>query len=571
MGYDVRWGDGGAALQGAAASGAGTLALETQKLSLQNLNVQQQLRQRQVEFNVGTAFRAREQQDQEQQLSQQYALHQQSIAAEQATHNATLQAGLLERAMTNQGDLQQLTQQQQFEYQKQGQNNLETQMADQMADLRKSRLDPEGQRLFGEYSSKLAELRSERSSLPPDVFNDIFGQLLSDFQGADLTSHVQKPPTAYDDLTPMEGQQIVEGQPLPPGSYMRTTGERNGVTTREPYIVFPPDGPPIVPVQGGGRKMQKQDGSWEYIKPETQAAQRPDPTTIKPADRINARKSAQAAILARMVAQQTTDENGAKSRLPEITDTMIRDEMEAMLPGSTSFQPNSGAMGPYSTEAQYGGAAGNEMPGATSGLPELPASRGDGVSGIQPIPNYDPSQPPQFDGGTYDPSQPAGFQQLLAPQSSAPPAPRKPAWYDDPVDKKWAYYAKYGDYVPSDNQAKFEEAFSRDRDAGGYDIKSLGAAYNAVAPGIFTDKTPIYKSLPEFTKDQAARLPNGIPYRDATTHEERYSGLKYKGKISESASRPRNLDEASSYENGQVFYFKGKRYIKDGPDSAEEF
>lgn len=199
------------------------------------------LREHRREFDVNTALRVRGEDIDQRRYATNLAL--QDSRQQQLNQNAELnrQAQLQSQAMREESDIYQQQQAQQFAYQAQAAKSLEEQVFEMEKAAQQLKLNPEGQRILNERIGALRKVREARAQARPDVYANLLGQWMSDYEQANLSAYEVQEPTAqqkvYDGLVPLQGQQIVPGQPLPPGTYRSLKGTRNGVDSWETITI----------------------------------------------------------------------------------------------------------------------------------------------------------------------------------------------------------------------------------------------------------------------------------------------------------------------------------------------
>jgi len=243
MGIEVRHDQGPASLAGiATAVGEGQAVTRNAAIDEDRARFMLGLREQQKQFDVNTALRLRAQDIEQQQYNSNLAM--QDSRQQLLNQNAYLnrQAQLEALAMREESDIFQQQQAQQFEYATQTAKTLDEQVFDLEKSAQQLKLSPEGERIRNE---KLAGLRAirERSRLArPDVRASLLNQWMNDYQQSNISAYEVQEPTAqekvYNNLVPLQGQQMVPGQPLPPGTYRSLKGTRNGVDScaRHEYL-----------------------------------------------------------------------------------------------------------------------------------------------------------------------------------------------------------------------------------------------------------------------------------------------------------------------------------------------
>lgn len=281
------------ALQGQAAMATGTAVGQAQAAPQANemtrflLGMREQRRQ----FDINTALRINAQDIENRQYNQQLAM--QDARQTQYNANAELnrQAQLASQQMREEYDLAAQQQYQYNQYQAQGARTLDEHIFDAEAGMQQMQLNPEGQRLRNELVGRLRRTRDFTRTLRPDARNSAMEQWYSDYSATNLGAYEVKEPTAqekvFNGLVPLQGQQMVPGQPLPPGVYRSLKGTRNGVDSWETITIPPVDTATTVerferdrvPTPDGGFMLwnpDKQD--WTHVaptKPEKVAPEKP--------------------------------------------------------------------------------------------------------------------------------------------------------------------------------------------------------------------------------------------------------------------------------------------------------
>jgi hypothetical protein len=196
-------------------------------------------------FDINAALAANGQAIRSQQFNRELAAQDARQAQYNANAELNRQAQLAGQQMREEYDLAAQQQYQYNQYQAQSAKSLDEQVFDAEANLQQVQLNPEGQRLRNELSGKLRKVREMRPILRPEQYNSLMGQWYSDYSSTNLGAYEQKEPTAqekvYSGLVPLQGQQMVPGQPLPPGVYRSLKGSRNGVDTWETLTIPPVD------------------------------------------------------------------------------------------------------------------------------------------------------------------------------------------------------------------------------------------------------------------------------------------------------------------------------------------
>jgi hypothetical protein len=250
------------------------------------------LRQREREFNLNTAMRLRGQDIEQRQWQTNLALQdsrQQQLAQANVFNK---QVELEKAAMREQGDMFAQQQQQAFEWQQKAAMGIDEQVGERIKSMQQLNLNPEGKRILNEKIGKLRQIQANAGSVRPGVHQQFLGQWMSDLDQSNIDAYVVNEPTAqekvFQNLVPLQGQQMVPGQPLPPGTYRSLKGTRNGVDSWETITIPKEDAATVaerfqrdsVPTPDGGVAIwnpEKQD--WKHIPPKTKTG-----TTEKPVD-----------------------------------------------------------------------------------------------------------------------------------------------------------------------------------------------------------------------------------------------------------------------------------------------
>ena len=251
------------------------------------------LQQQRDQFDVNAALRVRDQDIQQRQWQTNLAMQdarQQQIAANNYLNRQT---ALEQTAMREQADLIAQQQNQAFEWQQKAALGVDEQVADRMKTVQQLNLNDVGKRLLNEKMGRLREVQSQKGFYRPEAYQQFLSQWLGDLDQANLDAYVVHEPTAqekvYNNLVPLQGQQIVPGQPLPPGTYRSLKGTRNGVDSWETITIPPSETGTIaerferdsVPAPDGGVLLwnpEKQD--WKHIPPKSTTGAKEKPVDM---------------------------------------------------------------------------------------------------------------------------------------------------------------------------------------------------------------------------------------------------------------------------------------------------
>jgi len=199
------------------------------------------LRQREREFNLNTAMRLRGQDIEQRQWQTNLALQdsrQQQLAQANMFNK---QVELEKAAMREQGDMFAQQQQQAFEWQQKAAMGIDEQVGERIKSMQQLNLNPEGKRILNEKIGKLRQIQANAGSVRPGVHQQFLGQWMSNLDQSNIDAYVVNEPTAqekvFQNLVPLQGQQMVPGQPLPPGTYRSLKGTRNGVDSWETITI----------------------------------------------------------------------------------------------------------------------------------------------------------------------------------------------------------------------------------------------------------------------------------------------------------------------------------------------
>lgn len=304
------------------------------------------------DINVGLRLRA---QDIEQrQYNTNLAL--QDARQQQLAQNAALnrQAQLESQAMRQEYDVYQQQMAQQHQYGMQAAKTLDEQVFDVEKEAQQLKLNPEGQRILNEKIGALRAIKEQSAMARPDVRAALLDRWMSDYRQANLPAYEVQEPTAqqkvFDSLVPLQGQQIVPGQPLPPGTYRSLKGTRNGVDSWENITIPPADAATVAervqrdsaPAPDGGIILWNPDKqSYTHIPPA-----KPEKSTDKPVDASKYLKEAASQLRAEHQISQSGSESptpftlkleDAKKRARELM--QAEQELMAELDGQSTAQP----------------------------------------------------------------------------------------------------------------------------------------------------------------------------------------------------------------------------------------
>lgn len=242
-------------------------------------------RRREVDINAALRLRGQdiEQQQYQQNLARQNAAQQSLLANQEANR----QAQLYSQQMREEYDMAQQQQEQMFQYAVDSAKSVDEQVQDTVKASQQMKLNPEGQRILNEMMGKLRDIREYQGGTRPGVYSSLLNQWLDKYNSIGIDAYeVQEPSAAekvYNNLVPLQGQQIQPGQPLPPGTYRSLKGVRNGVESWETITIPEPVSPTFAqdvekntsPAPDGGFFMRQPDGKFVHVpppKPEKPAA-----------------------------------------------------------------------------------------------------------------------------------------------------------------------------------------------------------------------------------------------------------------------------------------------------------
>jgi hypothetical protein len=253
---------------------------------------QQQFGENQRQFDVNAALRLRgqdiEQRQYQQNLARQDATQQNILANQEANRNAQLYA----TQMREEYDMAQQQQEQMFQYAADSMKTVDQQVMETVKASQQMKLNPEGQRILNEKMGKLREIQQYKGTVRPGAYASLLDQWHTDYQTSGLDAYeIQEPSAAekvYNNLVPLQGQQIEPGQPLPPGTYRSLKGVRNGVESWETITIPEPVSPTFAedavknwaPAPDGGFFMRQPDGKMAHVPP----AKPEKPAAVKPTD-----------------------------------------------------------------------------------------------------------------------------------------------------------------------------------------------------------------------------------------------------------------------------------------------
>jgi hypothetical protein len=248
------------------------------------------------QFAVNTALRVNEQDQQQQRWRTQLAVTDATQQRQAYDNEANRAARLAERQMAEEYGLLGQQQQEYGQWMQEQSKTLDQQVDDRLKEFRNLKLSPEGQRILNEYSGKRRQIQGEL--LRPEAKQQALGSLMADLESAGLDSYAEHVPTAaeevYEGLVPLQGQQVVPGQPLPPGKYRSVKGVRNGVKQYE-TLDIPPEETlttadrfkrDMTPTPDGGFAVYNQETKkWDVHAPQAKAAEKPAAPLLPAADR----------------------------------------------------------------------------------------------------------------------------------------------------------------------------------------------------------------------------------------------------------------------------------------------
>lgn len=344
------------------------------------------LRQREREFNVNTAMRLRGQDIEQRQWQTNLAMQdarQQQLAQANVFNK---QVELEKAAMREQGDAFAQQQQQAFEWQQKAAMGIDEQVGERIKSMQQLNLNPEGQRIRNEKLGKLRQIQANAGSVRPAVHQQFLGQWLGDLDGANINAYENKEPTAhekvYNNLVPLQGQQIVPGQPLPPGTYRSLKGTRNGVDSWE-TITIPKEDAATVAERFQRDSFTAPDGRVFLWNPDKQdwtsvAPVKPEKTE-KPVDPGKYVKEAIAQLRADHAVSQAdkapadkTEFNPGKEAIKKKAKEMmdLERELQAEMESGDAVGSASSLLGGLGMGAGVGGALGSAaLQGAYAGSP----------------------------------------------------------------------------------------------------------------------------------------------------------------------------------------------------------
>lgn len=338
-------------------------------------------RRREVDINAALRLRGQdiEQQQYQQNLARQNAAQQSLLANQEANR----QAQLYSQQMREEYDMAQQQQEQMFQYAVDSAKSVDEQVQDTVKASQQMKLNPEGQRILNEMMGKLRDIREYQGGTRPGVYSSLLNQWLDKYNSIGIDAYeVQEPSAAekvYNNLVPLQGQQIQPGQPLPPGTYRSLKGVRNGVESWETITIPEPVSPTFAqdvkkntsPAPDGGFFMRQPDGKFVYVPPKP--PEKPDkPPQAKPLNDIDFfREAKQIFIDEHQLSQDPT----SKTKKPFVLDIDKVWELADKLknrPGATAS--SAGVQGTTAAPPA-------QSPADTEG-PLIPLFGGSSVSGI---------------------------------------------------------------------------------------------------------------------------------------------------------------------------------------------
>jgi len=242
MGIVVQHEQGPASVSGiATALGQGQAATRNAALDEDRARFILSLQENRRNNDINVGLRLRAQDIEQRQYNTNLAL--QDARQQQLAQNAALnrQAQLESQAMRQEYDVYQQQMAQQHQYGMQAAKTLDEQVFDVEKEAQQLKLNPEGQRILNEKIGALRAIKEQSAMARPDVRAALLDRWMSDYRQANLPAYEVQEPTAqqkvFDNLVPLQGQQIVPGQPLPPGTYRSLKGTRNGVDSWETITI----------------------------------------------------------------------------------------------------------------------------------------------------------------------------------------------------------------------------------------------------------------------------------------------------------------------------------------------
>jgi hypothetical protein len=260
------------------AIGGGELAKEQEKFWLQKNQVQFQQEQalrdfseRRRQFNVNESMQQQRMAMEQDRYDQQFAAEDARAQAMMANQEANRQNQLLSQQM----GYDQQAAMAGLQWEQQGADALDTQVKDFFKGARNMQLDPEGQRVLGEFVGKYRDIQANRGTMRPAQYQEVLGRLMGDMEEAGIDSFEIKQPTPWEEMvrthTPMSGQIMPTepGQPLEEGWYNVQTGMRNGEATYEKrFVVDPRKGQFREGPNGAIGQINAETGLWEPVEQE---------------------------------------------------------------------------------------------------------------------------------------------------------------------------------------------------------------------------------------------------------------------------------------------------------------
>ncbi len=348
------------------AIGGGELAKEQEKFWLQKNQVQFQQEQalrdfseRQRQFNVNESM-------QQQRMAIEQDRYDQQFAAEDARAQALMynqEANRQAQLMSQQMGYDQQAAMAGLQWEQAGADALDAQVKDFFKGARNMQLDPEGQRVLGEFVGKYRDIQANRGNMRPAQYQEVLGRLMGDMEEAGIDSFEIKQPTPWENMiethTPMQGQIMPTepGQPLQKGLYNVRTGTRNNEATYEIRYIPDPNDPFETDPVSGARGIRKPDGTWQDVTPpqvkdiEGERMKAEGDRKIKEQDLAHELflKSIEMSMEALTIPESTDPVSGKKTpaKLPKMADVFANArEIRAQLEAELGAFSNPGSPGP---------------------------------------------------------------------------------------------------------------------------------------------------------------------------------------------------------------------------------